>query len=97
MINDYVDVHPPDASKEIKARKKSTDLKQNLDAKTESKCVIFWKKCCPCLSKKKQRARQAKRAIALFCLCMYCFDVGSDLRVGFDLFNRCHHLTGKIL
>ena len=103
MISDYVDVHPPAASKKIKARKKSTDLKistdlkQNLDAKTESKCVIFWKKICPCLSKKEKRSRQIKRAIALFCLCMYCFDVGSDLKVGVDLRNRCHHITGKIL
>jgi len=97
-----VDGASPAASKKIKVKKKSrdlknsTDLKQNLDAKTESKskCVIFWKKCCPCLNTKKKRARQAKRAIAFFCLCVYCFDVGSDLRVGFDLKQRCHHLTG---
>ena len=100
-----VDGASPAASKKIKVKKKSrdlknsTDLKQNFDAKTESKskCVIFWKKCCPCLNTKKKRARQAKRAIAFFCLCVYCFDVGSDLRVGFDLKQRCHHLTGKIL
>jgi len=100
---------PPAPSKKKKARKKSTDLKistdlkQNLDAKTESKCVKFWKtfccveswkKRCPCVRTKKQRTTQAKRGVALFCLCMYCFDVGSDLSVGFDLLNRCHEITG---
>ena len=110
MISDYVDVHPPAASKKIKARKKSTelkistDLKQNLDPKTETKCVKFlktfccvesWKKCCPCLRTKKQRELKAKRGVALFCLCMYSYDVGSVLAVGFDLLNKCHYLTGK--
>ena len=98
MISEYLDVHSSaaSASKKIKVGKKSRDLKISTDAKTESKCVIFWK-CCPCLNTKKKRARQAKRAIAFFCLCVYCFDVGSDLRVGFDLKQRCHHLTGNIL
>ena len=98
MISEYVDIHSSaaSASKKIKVGKKSRDLKISTDAKTESKCVIFWK-CCPCLNTKKKRARQAKRAIAFFCLCVYCFDVGSDLRVGFDLKQRCHHLTGNIL
>ena len=95
-------------SKKKKARKKSTDstdLKQNLDPKTGTKCVKFlktfccvesWKKCCPCVRTKKQRKLQAKRGVALFCLCMYCYDVGSDLAVGFDLLNRCHERTGNL-
>ena len=49
-------------------------------------------KSCP----KEKRARQAKHGVALFCLVMYSFDVGSDLSVGFDLLNRCHKSTGNI-
>ena len=95
----------PAASKKKKpekVKKKSTDLEPNLGLqKQDSKCVKFWKtifcveswkKCCP----QKQRARQAKRGVALFCLVMYSFDVGSDLSVGFDLLNRCHIITGEI-
>ena len=95
----------PAASKKKKpekVKKKSTDLEPDLGLqKQDSKCVKFWKtffcvysweKCCP----KEQRARQAKRGVALFCLIMYSFDVGSDLSVGFDLLNRCHYLTGEI-
>ena len=105
-------VHPPVTSKKKKARKKSTDdlkistdFKQDLNQKTEGNCVKFlktfccvesWKKCCPCLRTEKQRKLQAKRGVALFCLCMYSYDVGSDLAVGFDLLNKCHELTGNI-
>ena len=98
-------VSVPAASKKKKPekiKKKSTDLEPDLGLqKQDSKCVKFWKiffcveswkKCCP----KKQRARQAKRGVALFCLVMYSFDVGSDLSVGFDLLNRCHIITGEI-
>ena len=98
-------VSVPAASKKKKPekiKKKSTDLEPNLGLqKQDSKCVKFWKiffcveswkKCCP----KKQRARQAKRGVALFCLVMYSFDVGSDLSVGFELLNHCHIFTGEI-
>ena len=98
---------PPAPSKKKKARKKSTDFEQDLGLqKQDTKCVKFWKtlfcveswkKCCPCLRTEKQRKLQAKRGVALFCLCMYCFDVGSDLSVGFDLLNRCHKLTGELI
>ena len=96
----------PTASKKKKpekVKKKSTDLEPDLGLqKQDSKCLKFWKlifcvaswnKCFP----KKQRARQAKRGVALFCLVMYSFDVGSDLGVGFDLLNRCHEITGKTI
>ena len=32
-----------------------------------------------------------KRAMAIFGLCTYTFDVGSDIWVTFDLFQRCHY------
>ena len=32
-----------------------------------------------------------KRALAIFGLCTYCFDVGSDIWVTIDLFQRCHY------
>ena len=95
----------PAASKKKKPekiKKKSTDLQPDLGLqKQDSKCVKFWKtffcvysweKCFP----QERRARQAKRGLALFCLIMYSFDVGSDLSVGFDLLNRCHVITGEI-
>ena len=105
MINVEGGASVPAASKKKKPekiKKKSTDLQPDLGLqKQDSTCVKFWKiifcieswkKCCP----KEKRARQAKRGLALFCLVMYSFDVGSDLTVGFDLLNRCHILTGEI-
>ena len=88
--------HPePDLEIDLKP-----DLKPDLGLeKQDSKCVTFWKTIC-CVKHWKNRcyitARQAKRGVALFCLSVYSFDVGSDLSVGFDLLNRCHQLTGKI-
>ena len=32
-----------------------------------------------------------KRALAIFGLLTYCFDVGSDIWVAIDLFQRCHY------
>ena len=105
MINVEGGASVPAASKKKKPekiKKISTDLQPDLGLqKQDSTCVKFWKiifcieswkKCCP----KEKRARQAKRGLALFCLVMYSFDVGSDLTVGFDLLNRCHILTGEI-
>ena len=43
---------------------------------------------CP---KNKERKR---KLVATFSWAMFCFDVGSDSLVGFDLLNRCHVRAG---